>query len=78
MKFLSIQKLVEKYTFEQLQEAEYDIIQERKMKIEVEGKDQAAKLTDVIAAVWILEEMKSRNLDFSEAFFAYSQKVRVY
>ena len=73
-----IRKLVEKYTISELQEAEYAIIQEQLLNIEVEGKDEAEKLTHIIIARWVLEEMKTKDTDFKDAFSGYSKKVRVY
>jgi len=75
MGLLAIRRLVEKHTISELKVAEYAIIQERDLAIEVEGKDQATQLTNVIAAVWILEEMQ-RGADFREAVCEYSKKVR--
>jgi hypothetical protein len=75
MGLLAIRRLVENYTISELRLAEYAIIQETELAIDVEGKDQAAMLTNVIAAVWILEEMQ-RGADFREAVCEYSKKVR--
>ena len=76
MEILSIRTLVEKYTIAQLQQAEYAIIEEKPVNIKVEGRDQAERLSNVIAACWILEEMKFRNLEFNEALSSYNKKVR--
>jgi hypothetical protein len=76
MEILLIRSLVEKYTLSELQEAEFAIIQEEPVKIRVEGRDQAERLSNVIAACWILEEMKSRNIEFPEALQLYNKKVR--
>lgn len=76
MKVSAIRKLVEKQTILELKQAESDIIQEKSASIEIEGKDDAEKLSNVIAALWILEEMKSKGLDFKEAFSLYNKKVR--
>jgi hypothetical protein len=75
MKLIAIRRLVENYTIDQLQQAEFDIIQEKSLSILLDGKDQAEKLSIVIAAVWILEEMKEGH-DFKEAFCQYAKKVR--
>jgi hypothetical protein len=76
MKVSAIRKLVEKQTILELKQAESDIIQEKSASIEIEGKDEAEKLSNVIAALWILEEMKSKGLDFKEALSLYTKKVR--
>lgn len=76
MEISSIRSLVEKHTLSELREAEFAIIQEKSLKIRVEGKDQAERLSHVIAAVWILEEMASKELEFNQALCAYNKKVR--
>jgi hypothetical protein len=76
MKIPAIKELVEKYSVEQLMEAEDQIVEEKNLEIEVEGSDEGEKLTHVIAAVWILTEMKHRSLDFKDALREYTKKVR--
>jgi len=76
MKIPVIKGLVEQYSVETLMQAESDIVEEMPLKIEVEGADEGEKLTHVIAAIWIIAEMKHQNLDFKEALRAYTTKVR--
>ncbi len=71
-----IKKLVEAQTIEQLQAAEYAIINEQALPIKIEGKDEGEQLAHAIAAIWILERMKEANLDFKTALREYTQKVR--
>ena len=74
-KLFSIRRLVENYTISQLKQAEFEIIQDKPLGIMLEGKDGAEKLSIVIAAVSMLEEMQ-KGRDFKEAFCQYAKKVR--
>lgn len=76
MKVLAIRNLVENYTLPQLHEAEAAIIQEKPVRIDVEGTNEAERLTHLIAATWILEEMRTRRVEFPDALCEYSKRVR--
>lgn len=76
MKVPAIKKLVESYPKSELIQAEEDLTEEKTLKIEVEGNDEGEQLTHILAAVWILDEMKSKNIDFKEALREYTKKVR--
>ncbi len=76
MKIPVIKKLVESYSIDQLVDAENEIIEGNEPSIEVEGSDEGEKLTHVIAATWILQEMKVRKIDFKDALRDYTKKVR--
>jgi hypothetical protein len=76
MKIPVIKKLVETVTLEELTKAEQAIVDEQPLSIEVEGSDEGEQLTHVIAAIWILERIKSGNVDFKTALREYTQKVR--
>jgi hypothetical protein len=76
MKIPVIKKLVETCEIHQLEKAEIDILEGQAPAIEVEGSDEGEQLTHVMAAIWILHEMKLRNLDFKDALREYTKKVR--
>ncbi|MFN3404637.1 MAG: DUF6952 family protein [Cytophagaceae bacterium] len=76
MKIPAIKNLVETYTTDQLRKAEYDLIEEKPLNIQVEGADEGEQLTHIIAAIWILDEMKNKDLEFKEALRGYTKKVR--
>lgn len=76
MKIPAIKKLVENYSFAELQKAENDLIEGDMVQIEVEGNDEGEQLTHIIAAIWILEEMKAKGADFKDALREYTKKVR--
>ena len=76
MKISAIKNLVENFPVEKLIEAEKNIIEDKPLKIKIEGQDEGEKLTHVFAAIWILNKMKVDNLDFKEALKEYTHKVR--
>jgi hypothetical protein len=76
MKVPAIKKLVETLDLQQLEKAEIDILEGLAPAIEVEGNDEGEQLTHIMAAIWILHEMKLRNIDFKEALREYIKKVR--
>lgn len=71
-----IKKLSETYTLEQLRQAEAAILNEQAPSIEVEGKDESEKLTHVLAAINILQDMQKNHIDYRTALRNYSQRVR--
>ncbi|WMJ74324.1 hypothetical protein RCC89_14280 [Cytophagaceae bacterium ABcell3] len=76
MKIPVIKKLVESYNPEELSNAEMDLIDGKELSIEVEGNDEGEQLTHIIAALWIMEEMRNNNLEFKDALREYTKKVR--
>lgn len=76
MKLPAIKKLVELYSIPQLQAAEEAILEEKQPEIEIEGADEGEKLTHIMAAVFIIEEMAQKGLDYPSALRAYSARVR--
>jgi hypothetical protein len=76
MKVPAIKKLVETFDLQQLEKAEIDILEGLTPAIEVEGNDEGEQLTHIMAAIWILHEMKLRNIDFKEALREYTKRVR--
>lgn len=76
MKIPVIKKLVETVPVKQLIEAEIALVEEQPLPIEVEGSDEGEKLTHILAAIWILEQMENTGVDFKTALREYTQKVR--
>jgi hypothetical protein len=76
MKIPVIKKLVENFDLKQLEKAEIDLVEGLAPEIEVEGSDEGEQLTHIMAAIWILHEMKLRSLDFKDALREYTKKVR--
>jgi Family of unknown function (DUF6952) len=76
MKIPAIKKLVANYSADELEEAELLLLEEKTIKIEVEGDDDGEQLTHIFAAMFILEEMEKSNVDFKTALRRYTEKVR--
>jgi len=75
MKIPAIKKAVENYTVAQLQQAEAALLEEQPLPIEIEGVDEGEKLTHILAALFVKEEIANGN-DLMTAVRAYSQRVR--
>jgi hypothetical protein len=75
MKLPVIKKMVESFSDAQLEAAELALLEETQPEIEVEGADEGEKLTHVMAARFILNEM-SKGLDYNTSLRAYTSKVR--
>ena len=76
MKIRVIKKLVETVAMPQLMETELAILDEKPLPVEVDGYDEGEKLTHVLAAIWILEQMEGTGADFKTALRDYTQQVR--
>lgn len=76
MKIPVIKKIVEKYTLEELQKAEEAMLEEQTPEIEIEGEDEGEKLTHVLAAVWVKNEINTNGTEAMSAIRAYAQRVR--
>jgi hypothetical protein len=76
MKIPAIKKLVEELTLEELQKSEEQILNGDPTSIIIEGDDEGEQLTHVLAAIFILNDMRQNNLDFRTSLRNYSQKVR--
>jgi hypothetical protein len=76
MKIPVIKKLVESHSVEELISAEEALVEEQPLPFEVEGDDEGEKLTHILAAIFILEKMKTSNADFKTALREYTRRVR--
>lgn len=76
MKIPVIKTLIEKYSKEELIQAEADIADEKIPEIEIEGDDEGEQLTHAYAAIQILESMDAKNIDFKTALREYTSRVR--
>jgi hypothetical protein len=76
MKIPVIKKIVEKYTLEELQKAEEAMLEEQTPEIEIEGEDEGEKLTHVLAAVWVKNEIQTNGTEAMTAIRNYAQRVR--
>jgi len=76
MNFEAVRILVENYTADQLTEAEHELIRGEEPSIAVKGNDASEKLTHLLAAVYVLEQMKYQGTEFSTALRQYVLQVR--
>ena len=76
MKIADIKYLVETYSLEQLRAAENSIIEEQRPDIEVPGNNEGEQLTHLYGAIWISDEIKTKDIKLAKAVRAFSQKVR--
>lgn len=75
MKIPAIKKAVENFTIPQLQAAEAALLEEQPLPVEIEGVDDGEKLTHILAAIFVKEEME-KGVDLMTAVRAYSLRVR--
>lgn len=76
MNIADIKYLVETYSLEQLRAAENSIIEEQRPDIEVPGSNEGEQLTHLYGAIWISNEIKTKDIKLAMAVRAFSQKVR--
>ena len=76
MKIPAIKKAVESHSLDALRAAEAALYEELELAIEVEGEDEGEKLTHVLAAIAILEDMEQNGAEFKDALRSYTSRVR--
>ena len=76
MQIAVIKILAETRTTAELIAAEDAILNEQTPAIPIEGKDEGEKLTHVLAAVEIHNDMEKNKIDFRTALRNYTQRVR--
>jgi hypothetical protein len=76
MQIAIIKHLSETYSLDQLKKAEEAFYEEQSPEITVEGKDEGERLTHVLAAINILEDMTANGVDHRTALRNYTQRVR--
>jgi homoserine dehydrogenase len=70
-----IKQLAETHSLETLKAAEESLYNEQQPAIEIGGMDEGEKLTHVLAAIHILEDVK-KGQDLRTAIRNYTQRVR--
>lgn len=76
MKIPAIKKAVESYSLDELKASEQALYDEQPLPVHIEGDDDGEKLTHVLAAIAILEDMEKNKKEFKDALRAYTQRVR--
>ncbi len=70
-----IEKLVEAHLGLDLKEAEEDLIAGKKVQIKVPGDSPAEQISNISAAIWIVEKMRKDACDFRTALTDYLEKI---
>lgn len=76
MKVRVLRDLVDNQTLADLKKAEEAIIKDYPLLIKVEGNNLSEKLTNIIAAINILEKMNEVHVEFEKALEEYSKKIK--
>lgn len=76
MKIPVIKEAVEKFSIDELEAAEVAILEEKPLKIDIQGDDEGEQLTHVMAAIAIKLQMEKDGLPFPKALRNYTQRVR--
>jgi hypothetical protein len=76
MKLPVIRELAEKHTLDEIIQAEEALMDEKPLPFLVPGEDEGEKLTHLLGARWILEEMQRTGCSLPEALRAYGKRVR--
>ena len=76
MDFDTVKFLVETYPLIELEEAQEAIVSGKDPEIEVSGRSDGQKLSQLIAAVWVLNKMNEEQVDIVTAFNLYQESLR--
>ena len=76
MEIETVKFLVETYPRIELEEAQEAILNGKAPEMEVSGYSEAEKLSQLIAAIWVLEKMNQEQVDFVTAFEAYGEGLK--
>jgi hypothetical protein len=71
-----IKKLSQQFTIEELKLAETALLSGKAPANTIAGKDRAEKLTHVMAALWVKEEMQKNRTSLNGAMRQFFQRVR--
>ena len=72
----AIKHLVENHDDHELQQAEADILEGKDLSIQVQGEDEGEQLTHVLAALWVIQNMKESDDNLMTSIRAYTKRVR--
>jgi hypothetical protein len=76
MKLPIIRKLAEQHSLAELKSAEDAILNEQQPEIVVEGDDEGERLTHVISAMAVKEDMTVNGVELRIALRNYAERVR--
>lgn len=75
MKMAEIKRLAQTHSLSELKLAEEAMYEEQDLGIEVHGDDEGEKLTHILAAQDLVQNME-KGMSINDAVRAYSQRVR--
>ncbi len=76
MNISSIKNATENFSIDELKQAELDLLDEKPLLIQIEGKDEGEQLTHILAAIYCKEVMEKEGINLNQAVRQYSVKVR--
>ena len=76
MNISAIKKLVESHDLVTLQQLQNELEEEKELSHEVEGEDEGEKLTHLLGAIWIKEQMFEKASDFKTELRNFTSRVR--
>jgi hypothetical protein len=76
MKIAVIKKLAEDFNLDQINEFIQLLENGEEVSQEIEGQDEGEKLTHLLGAQWILEQMSKNNSDLMTEWRNFSSRVR--
>ncbi len=76
MKLAVIKQLAENRSLPELKQQEEKLCNGETLDFVVDGNDEGEQLTHILAAIDILERMKTDNIDLRSAIRGFSERVR--
>ena len=71
-----VKRLATEQTIESLRAAESALLDEQELPIEVNGNDEGEKLTHILSAIWVLEQIQEKGIELNVAMRELTRKVR--
>ena len=76
MKIAEIKKLAEKHSLTDLRRCEEALLNEQPLPLDIQGDDEGERLTHILAAIQIRDEVEVKGVSFNLALRNYAQRVR--
>lgn len=76
MKLPALRKLCQAHDLDTLRMLENEIVEEQPLSHPVEGEDEGEKLTHILGAIWIHEQVQANGTDLKAELRNFSNRVR--
>ncbi|MGZ5282053.1 MAG: DUF6952 family protein [Bacteroidia bacterium] len=76
MNISAIKKLVDNHDLATLQQLQNELEEEQPLSHDVEGEDEGEKLTHLLGAIWIKEQMAANGTDYKTELRNFTSRVR--